>query len=292
MDIGDSPNDTYVRRLRPITVSVVIHKNELADIHELLKNLQNDHSVLRWVVVDNGGSDEIRDAVERIGGIYLRTGENAGFGRGHNLALKHLAGVDAPYHLILNPDIAFDADALGRLADVMDTHPDVGLAMPKVLYPDGSNQYLCKLLPAPIDLVLRRFLPGPWKRLAQRRTASYELRALDYDAPAYVPSLSGCFMFARRSVLDAVGGFDERFFLYLEDVDLCRRMLTQSRLLYWPGVTVEHVHQMGSYRNRKLLFLHIRSAIQYFNKWGWFRDKTRAQINRETLASRGGPASS
>jgi hypothetical protein len=265
----------------------VIYANALAYIHQLLKSLQEAQHILRWVVVDNGSSDEIRDAVQGMGGTYIRPGTNLGFGRGHNLALKQLAGVDAPYHLILNPDIVFDVGALSRLADVMDSHPDVGLMMPKVLYPDGSNQYLCKLLPAPIDLVLRRFLPGPWKHLARKRIGSYELRSLDSDAPAYVPSLSGCFMFARRSVLEAVGGFDERFFLYMEDVDLCRRMLGVSRLLYWPGVTVEHVHQMGSYRSRKLLFLHIRSAIQYFNKWGWFSDKTRTQVNRETLASRG-----
>jgi len=270
-----------------LTVSVVIYANVLADIHLLLKSLQEAQDILRWVVVDNGCSDEIREAVQAMGGIYVRPGTNLGFGRGHNLALKQLAGVDAPYHVILNPDIVFDENALGRLARVMDSHPDVGLVMPKVRYPDGSNQYLCKLLPAPIDLVLRRFLPGPWKGLARKRTTLYELRFLDCDAPAYVPSLSGCFMFARRSVLEAVGGFDESFFLYMEDVDLCRRMLGVSRLLYWPGVTVEHVHQKGSYRNRRLLFLHIRSAIKYFNKWGWLIDTTRTQINRATLVSRG-----
>jgi GT2 family glycosyltransferase len=273
------------------TVSIVVHRSEFANIAPLLKCLQQDKHVLRWVVVDNGGSDEIRDAVQGMGGIYVRPGKNLGFGRGHNLALKQLGGIDAPYHLILNPDIMFDADALGRLSDVMESHSDVGLVMPKILYPDGSNQYLCKLLPAPIDLVLRRFLPGPWKGLARKRTALYELRFLDSDMPAYVPSLSGCFMFARRSVLEAVGGFDERFFLYMEDVDFCRRMVGVSRLLYWPGVTVEHVHQMGSYRSRRLLFLHIRSAIQYFNKWGWICDRTRKQVNRETLASRGQLAS-
>jgi hypothetical protein len=270
-----------------MTASVVIYANVLWDIHQLLKSLQDTRDIVRWVVVDNGSSDEIRDAVQKMGGIYVRSGKNLGFGGGHNLALKQLDGVDAPYHLILNPDIVFDVDALDRLADVMDSRPDVGLVMPRVLYPDGSNQYLCKLLPAPIDLVLRRFLPGPWKRLARKRIALYELRSLDYDAPAYVPSLSGCFMFARRSVLEVVGGFDERFFLYMEDVDLCRRMLAVSSLLYWPGVTVEHVHQMGSYRSRKLLFLHMRSAIQYFNKWGWIRDSARKRINRATLASRG-----
>ena len=199
--------------LRRLTVSIVLHRTEIADIAPLLRCLQQDKRVLRWVVVDNGDSDEIQDAVQAMGGQYVRAGQNLGFGRGHNLALKQLAGVDAPYHLVLNPDIEFDPDALGRLADVMDSHPDVGLVMPKVVYPDGSIQYLCKLLPAPIDLMLRRFLLGPLKRVAQKRTTSYELRHLDYDAPAYVPSLSGCFMFARRSVLEAVGGFDERFFL-------------------------------------------------------------------------------
>ncbi len=270
-----------------LTVSVIVFQTKLPEIESLLIRLSAERSIKRWVVVDNGSSDETRDAVREMGGIYVRPGKNLGFGRGHNLALKQLAGVDAPYHLILNSDIMFDLDALDKLADVMESHPDVGLVMPKVLYPDGSHQYLCKLLPAPIDLVLRRFLPGPWKRLAQRRIAWFELRMLDYDAPAYVPSLSGCFMFTRRSVLEVVGGFDERFFLYMEDVDLCRRMLGISRLLYWPGVTVEHVHQMGSYRSRKLLFLHVRSAIQYFNKWGWIRDSRRKQINRATLASRG-----
>ena len=269
------------------TVSIVVHNSELAEIAPLLKCLRREKHILHWVVVDNGSSDEIRDAVPRMGGMYVRPGKNLGFGAGHNLALKELAGVDAPYHLILNPDIVFGEDALSRLANVMDSHFDVGLVMPKILYPDGSHQFLCKLLPAPIDLMLRRFLPGPWKRLAYKRTTLYELRFLDSDAPAYVPSLSGCFMFARRSVLEEVGGFDERFFLYMEDVDLCRRMLGVSRLLYWPGVTVEHVHQMGSYRSRKLLFLHMRSAIQYFNKWGWIRDSTRKQINRATLSSRG-----
>lgn len=268
-----------------VTVSIVVYSEELADIHRLLEDLRNNPSVRRWIVVDNGSSNEIRDAVQAMGGLYVRPGRNLGFGSGHNLALKHLANLDAPYHLILNPDIAFDASALGKLTGMMDCHPDVGLVMPRVMYPDGTIQYLCKLLPAPIDLVLRRFLPGPWKHLAQKRIALYELRCLDYHAPAYVPSLSGCFMFARRSVLDAVGGFDERFVLYMEDIDLCRRMLAVSRLLYWPGVTVEHVHQKGSYRSLKLMLWHVRSAIKYFNKWGWIWDATRTQVNRETLAS-------
>ncbi len=262
-----------------VTVSVVVFNTALSDVVPLFNRLSVEKCIERWIIVDNGSSDEIRRSVRALGGIYLRTAANIGFGRGHNLALRDLADVNVPYHLILNPDIEFDQHALDDLACVMDSNPNVGLAMPRVLYPDGTIQYLCKLLPAPIDLVLRRFLPGRMKHLAGKRIASYELRNLDYDSPAYVPSLSGCFMFARRSVLDAIGGFDERFFLYMEDVDLCHRMGEVSRLLYWPNVTVAHVHQMGSYRNRKLLLLHIHSAVKYFNKWGWLRDPTRRALN-------------
>lgn len=268
-----------------ITVSIVTYRNSLRDIAPLLQRLHDEERVCRWVVVDNGDSEEIAGAVRELGGIYVRTGWNAGFGGGHNRALKELSAVKSQYHAILNPDVSFDADVLPELTKVMESRPDVGLIMPKIIYPDGRNQYLCKLLPAPVDLVLRRFFPGPLKRLARGRIASFELRDLDYDAPAYVPSLSGCFMFTRRSVLEEIGGFDERFFLYMEDVDLCRRMLARSRLLYWPQVTIAHVHQMGSYRSRKLLMLHVRSAIKYFNKWGWLRDRERSRMNRETLKS-------
>ena len=271
-------------RLQPVTVSIVIYKTRLSDVYDLFTVLRSHELVESWVVVDNDASDAVREAVEEAGGIYVRTGKNIGFGAGHNVALKFLDSSACPYHIILNPDIKFDGSRLERLIEVMELQPDIGLLMPKVVYPDGRNQYLCKLLPTPADLLLRRFLPRRFSSLARKRTARYELHSLDYNAPAYVPSLSGCFMLLRMSVLKAVGGFDERFFLYMEDVDLCRRISTVSRLLYWPGVTVEHTHQMGSYRSKKLLFLHIRSAIQYFNKWGWVVDTYRGRTNRIALA--------
>ncbi|HEX4021807.1 MAG TPA: glycosyltransferase family 2 protein [Acidobacteriaceae bacterium] len=268
-----------------ITASIVLYRHKFEEIADLLERLSTDRCVKCWVVVDNGSSKDIRSKVEALGGIYIDSGENLGFGRGHNLAICHLKGPAATYHLILNPDITLADSVLGKLTDVMDAKPDVGLVMPKILYPDGSNQYLCKLLPAPIDLVLRRFAPRILKRVARNRIESYELRNFDYETPAYVPSLSGCFMFARRSALDAIGGFDERFFLYMEDVDLCRRISEVSKLLYWPDVKITHIHQMGSYKNLRVLWLHIRAAVSYFNKWGWFVDPQRTEINRHTLAS-------
>jgi len=254
------------------------------EVRDLFERLAVDPVLATWAVVDNGGAEEACALAASLGGLCLRPGRNLGFGAAHNLALSALAAAGAPYHVILNPDICLESDTFAGLAAVMDAKPEVGLLMPRILYPDGSNQFLCKLLPAPLDLVLRRFAPPIVKHFARNRIATFDLRNFDYESPVFVPSLSGCFMFTRRAVLDAVKGFDERFFLYMEDVDLCRRMAAKAELLYWPEVTVRHEHQMESYKSFRVLLLHLRSAIAYFNKWGWFFDSAREEANRAAIA--------
>jgi GT2 family glycosyltransferase len=267
-----------------VTASIVLYNHSPEDVGPLFEEFVKDEALSSWVVVDNGGSEEACALAEAKGAVCLRPGRNLGYGAAHNLALRSLAGNATPYHLILNPDIRLPDRSLSDLAAVMDAMGDVGLVMPRVLYPDGSTQYLCKLLPTPLDLLLRRFAGGPLRWLFGGRMNRYDMKDFDYSRPVYVPVLSGCFMFARRSVLDAVGGFDERFFLYMEDTDLCRRIGDHSRLLFWPQVTVSHSHTQGSYKDHSLLLLHIRSAITYFNKWGWLRDPARDTRNLHALA--------
>jgi GT2 family glycosyltransferase len=264
---------------KEVTASIVLFNHTAQDVAALFEELAKDAALLEYVVVNNGGADDACAVAESLGGRSLHPGRNLGYGAGHNLALRSLAGVPAPYHLILNPDIRLRSGVLAELAAVMDAMPQVGLLMPRVLYPDGSTQYLCKLLPTPLDLVLRRFAGGPLRWLFGSRMARYDMQHFDYSRPAYVPVLSGCFMFARRAVLESVGGFDERFFLYMEDTDLCRRIGNISRLLFWPWITVSHSHAQGSYKSLSLLRLHMRSAISYFNKWGWWRDPVRRARN-------------
>ena len=113
----------------------------------------------------------------------------------------------------------------------MEQNQDVGNIIPQIRYPDGDIQYLCKLLPTPTDLILRRFIPlKSWK---EKRNQNYELRWTGYDKMMNVPSLSGCFMFLRCDVLKDIGLFDENIFMYLEDTDLNRRIqnyfLSKSR---------------------------------------------------------------
>jgi GT2 family glycosyltransferase len=207
-------------------------------------------------------------------------GKNLGFGAAHNRAVSRL-GLDSEFHLFLNPDVEFDPNVVEALLSFMRDSPDVGAVMPRVTYPDGRPQYLCKLLPTPLDLILRRFIPLTLLRNELNR--DYELQTLSLDRTSDVPVLSGCFLLVRTSILKQIGGFDPRFFMYMEDVDLVRRIGDVSRTVFFPMVTVRHVYAKGSYRSPRLLAYHLKSAIAYFFKWGWFFDKTRRNRNRSVI---------
>lgn len=214
--------------------------------------------------------------------VYIPAKSNRGYGAGHNIAIRQVLDQGA-YHFVLNPDIYFTSEELEKMVRFMEDNPAVGQLMPKVVYPDGALQYLCKLIPTPTDLFLRRFGFGPLRKVAHDRTERFELRQTGYDEVMDVPSLSGCFMLFRTSALSRIGLFDERFFMYLEDIDISRRMHTNFRTVFYPGATVSHDHARESYKSREALWVHIRNSIRYFNKWGWIHDPLRSRINRETL---------
>jgi GT2 family glycosyltransferase len=165
----------------------------------------------------------------------------------------------------------------------MEINPEVGWLMPNVVFPDGSRQNLCKRLPTPWDLIVRRFLIRHGLALNSDRQTRFECGDLDLSVPRTIPYLSGCFAFIRAEILNMVGGFDERFFLYLEDTDLVRRIGEIALTVFYPYVTVCHRYARGSYYNRRLFLHHVVSAIRYFSKWGWFFDRRRALIN-ESIA--------
>jgi GT2 family glycosyltransferase len=177
-----------------------------------------------------------------------------------------------------------DEEVLEKLSEYMVANPDVGIVMPKVLYPDGRIQYLSKLLPSPFDLFGRRFLNfSAMSKFIDKRNEVYELKFTEYDKIMNIPNLSGCFMFLKTEVVKDVGLFDERFFMYLEDTDLSRRIHIKYKTIYYPVVSIYHEYNKESYKSKKILIYHIKSAIKYFDKWGWFSDKDRSKINTDTL---------
>jgi GT2 family glycosyltransferase len=264
-----------------ISASIVTYKNNPESLAKTIASYlaATDQSPL--YVIDNSPTDSARSICTHPSIQYIFNNANVGYGTAHNQALKKSLE-QSKYHLVLNPDVFFEPQTIKELISFMEKNPDVGLTMPKVLYPDGRLQPLCKLLPLPHQLITRRFFTR-FEKMQQRINHEYEMLFSGYESLAEVPFLSGCFMLLRMETLKDVGLFDERFFLYFEDTDLSRRIHEHSRTVYYPGATVYHVHERGAHKEPKLLLAHIKSAIQYFNKWGWFFDTRRTMANRKVL---------
>ena len=265
-----------------INASIVLYHNKKEQLVKAINSFLNTDLKVKLYLVDNSSNDDLKELAkldERI--EYIFNNANLGYGTAHNMAMRKSIEDGVAYHLVLNPDIYFEAGVLEKLFDYMEQNSEIGNVLPQVLYPDSEVQHLCKLLPTPTDLILRRFIPSKsWK---EKRNDLYELRFSGYDKIMNVPSLSGCFMFLRVSALKEVGLFDENIFMYLEDVDLNRRLHVKYKTVFYPEVSIVHEYAKESYKSKKLLVFHIQSAIYYFNKWGWFFDKQRDEINKKCL---------
>ena len=267
-----------------LSASIVLYNTKIDELKKVINSYFAYKGEKQLFLVDNSPTDKLKDIVEMYPNndiYYIFNNENMGYGKAHNIGIKKSIEQELPYHIILNPDIIIEEGTLEKLTSYMEQHPEIGNIMPKIIYPNGELQYLCKLLPSPIDLIFRRFIPvKKWKDAINKR---YELHSFGYDKIMNVPNLSGCFMFLRTEVLKQVGLFDENIFMYLEDIDLNRRIHSKYQTIYYPEATVIHEHQKESYKSKKLLKAHIKSAIYYFNKYGWFFDKERNNINRNVL---------
>lgn len=263
-----------------VCVSFVLFGNDRGEVERAVAQVQASALAVHVIVVDNTSPPLNLDFLACWPGVtVVATNANLGYGRGHNIALRASEG-RTRYNLVLNTDLEMAADVLPGLVAFMDTRPDAGLAMPRVVYPDGSLQRLCRLLPVPADLIGRRFFART--RWAAARNRNYEFHDWDYGSVAEFPFLSGCFMLIRRSVLDVVGYFDERYFLYAEDLDLSRRIHALARTLYVPSQTVVHEYRSQSRPSLRRLRYAAVSLFRYFNKWGWIHDPGRDAANERT----------
>ncbi len=261
-----------------INISIVLYKHNWLQLKQLITSLLAVKGLTALYLIDNSPSP--CDDFSNKGVHYIFTGSNRGYGAGHNIALRKTIRGKTPYHLVINPDIELQAEAVNELVEFMDKSPETALLMPKIKYPDGSIQYLCKLLPTPTDLLFRRFLPTLFSRKKMYR---FEMRKTAYESIMEVPYLSGCFMLLRTSALIDVGLFDERFFMYPEDIDLTRRLHQHYKTLFYPHVSIIHHHEKSSYASIRMLMIHLLNLARYFNKWGWCYDPERSKINRRII---------
>lgn len=261
-----------------ITASIVLYNNNLKTLKLAINSFLDTDLNIRLYLIDNSPKDDLGKHFINNNRIeYIFNDANLGFGKAHNIILLKSSNI-SKYHLVLNPDVYFEGAILKNLFQFMERNKTVGHLMPKVLYPDGSVQYLCKLLPRPLDLISRLAIPFDtrWKK-------KFDLRFFDYDKEINIPFLSGCFMFLRSDIINEVGGFDENFFMYYEDADLTRRIHANYKTWFYPHAVIWHEFNKESFRNIKLMLIQIKSAIYYFNKYGWIFDYERVRINKKAL---------
>ena len=266
-----------------ITVSIVTYKTETGELEKCLDSLRSK-MVSSIFVVDNSKQEYLKKYCEGKEGLKYIPSENVGYGAAHNIAIRKAIADGSKYHLVLNSDVYFEPTDLEKLATYMDEREDVAMVQPNVVYPNGEMQYSCRLLPTPANLIFRRFLP---QKLVEGMNYRYMLKMFDHKTELNVPYHQGSFMFFRVKCFEKVGLFDERFFMYPEDIDITRRMHKEFRTMFWPGVTVVHAHRAASYKSKKMLKIHMWNMIKYFTKWGWLFDGERKRWNKELLTEIG-----
>ena len=271
-----------------VSISIVTYFPDRVEFDQVIVHLyaavnQARHSLngilgeVRLSIVDNSCNNAVFEWIrscldshkEKFSGIItvVNSGENIGFGAGHNLAI---AKEKSTYHLVLNPDVLLEPVALSAAIRFMQDHPSIGLLAPRVVKPGGEASYLCRRYPSVLNLVLRGFSPGWIQRHFRKQLHHYEMRDVTQsETEMNIPIASGCFMFFRTEVLKRLGGFDVGYFLYFEDYDLCMRISGIAGIAYVPAVCITHSGGDAARKGHRHIAMFVRSAVRFFSRWGW-----------------------
>lgn len=228
------------------------------------------------VIVNNGKPETIDIDDSRI--HLIQNENNVGYGAAQNIALNYISkNYSYKYHIFCNPDIFFNESIIEKSYEYLQDNKDVGMLGPKITFPDGSLYPSARLLPSAITQFCRFFLKSATKFF------KYELEDYKYDIELEIPFICGAFSIVRTKVFEDVGYFDERFFLYQEDIDFSRRVHIKHRTILFPQIHVVHKLGRESHKKIKIMIYHTISIIKFYNKWGWLFDKQRKNINQKTL---------
>ncbi|MBU0546183.1 glycosyltransferase family 2 protein [Patescibacteria group bacterium] len=258
----------------------LVNTKEKKEIIQALKTLFSDSAEsglnLGVVIVDNASGDNIEELVSMFKNVTIIEQKiNEGFGKSHN---KAFSAVQAKYYFVLNPDTEFEPymNFIRKMYDFMEANKKVGIAGPKIVYPDGSLQYSCYRFPSfwqPVFSRTKWGKRGRGKEIADR----FLMKDFDHNATIPVDWVMGSAMFVRDEALTDVGGFDDRFWMYAEDSDWCRRMWEKGwSVFYVHNVSFKHAHGRASAKvpgiinaliKNKYARVHIISWLKYFWKW-------------------------
>jgi GT2 family glycosyltransferase len=223
-------------------------------------------------LVDNSPSSEraasIAPGTWTAGSVRVLHGHgNLGYGRANNLVLEAL---QSDVHVVMNPDVEVDPDAIGGALAALAAHGDIGLVAPDVYDAHGARQYLCKRYPSVWVLFLRGFAPAFLRRRFRDAIDRYEMRdAIADHFVAGIPLASGCFMGIRTALFKSLGGFDASYFMYFEDYDLSVRLARHAGLAYAPQARSVHHGGGAAAKGWRHVAWFLGSAWRFFSRHGW-----------------------
>jgi len=244
--------------------AVVVNHDAGAVLRTCVSSLRSE-GVAEVVVVDNASTDGSVEALvaddPRV--VVVCTGANLGYGSGVN---RGLAAVGGDYVLVSNPDVAVHGGALDRLRLVLDADPTVAIAGPCIREPDGSRYPSARSFPSMIDAAGHALLGqlAPENPFSRR----YRMAEIHTQVTTSVDWVSGACFLARRDALEELGGFDEGYFMYVEDVDLCWRAHRAGwGVVFVPGAEVTHLQGVSTARRPyRMLVAHHRSALRFASR--------------------------
>tara|TARA_R110001632_G_scaffold101693_1_gene209575 strand:- start:1956 stop:2735 length:780 start_codon:yes stop_codon:yes gene_type:complete len=256
-----------MKKHQNLTASIVLFNEDFEILNKTIDcflRIKNFNSKL--YLIDNSRNSFFKDKFLQPNIEYYSSDKNLGFGRGHNLVLEKIKH-ESDYHLVLNPDVVFEPEVIDTLVIQLKKDSSLSMIAPKVLFPDGKFQHSCRRYPKISEMFFRRF--SVIKNLSKSIVNKGIYKDKNLDNPFYAEYLTGCFHLYKTEDFLEIGGFDNRYFLYMEDIDICKKIDAKgTRKMYFPEVEITHVLKQGSSKDYKLFFRHTTSMIKYFLKWG------------------------
>ena len=251
-----------------LLIFVAYHPSE-REVDILIHSLESLPSNISYAVVCNDYKPgEPVDKLQANASHFLRISANLGYGRAVNKMVSYV-GTLPKFIGILNTDLSWAVGTFESIIDWTLANDDVALVVPRIINSAGSTEKLCKQNPTILGMLSRRFIPNVLKPHCLKSYDDwYSMTYKDYNEIIESTYLSGCCMIARTASFLQVHGFDERYFLYLEDADLTRTLSSVGRCIYFPHVSVVHKWGRGNYKSLRLLIINLWSSCLYFSKWG------------------------
>ncbi|MBU3820663.1 glycosyltransferase [Flavobacteriaceae bacterium XHP0103] len=248
-----------------LTGAIVLYNNDENKLKNAIKSFLDTPINKKLYLIDNSETNKLKNIYQSEEITYIHTGKNLGFGKAHNLVLNEISN-KSKYHLVLNPDVYFEKDIIPLLIEHLLNKPETGIIVPKILYPNGEYQHSVRRFPKIYDFFIRRI--PLFKNLFEKSFNNLNYLNIINKEPINVQAVSGCFQLFRTDTFIKINGFDTRYFMYMEDIDVCRKVKGINKFVtYVPEVVAYHHSEYGSKKSIKLLLIHFKSIFMYFLKW-------------------------